>query len=154
MSEGKMECEIDRLNNAASTAMWSVYWTVVVKKELSWNVKFDLPASPRSLSHLWTWTLDAGWKDNFKMSFVEAPSYTPGESVWGRRSLGIAAYAAASTTWPWKCRRCRNNLSFEQQRKYDYKCFSSCSASSVQVVDCYMLYSLSLYSLCMQRLLE
>ena len=35
MSKGKMEHEVDRWIGAASAVMWALYWTVVVKKELS-----------------------------------------------------------------------------------------------------------------------
>ncbi len=38
-SEVKMEPEIDRRIGAASTVMWVLYWTVVVKRELSQKAK-------------------------------------------------------------------------------------------------------------------
>ncbi|KAI3352411.1 hypothetical protein L3Q82_005371 [Scortum barcoo] len=41
-SEGKMERKIDRRIGAASTVMRSVYWTVVVKKELSRKAKLSI----------------------------------------------------------------------------------------------------------------
>ncbi|KAI3364208.1 hypothetical protein L3Q82_010807 [Scortum barcoo] len=41
-SEGKMEREIDRRIGAASAVMRSVYWTVVVKKELSRKAKLSI----------------------------------------------------------------------------------------------------------------
>ncbi|KAI3355708.1 hypothetical protein L3Q82_004202 [Scortum barcoo] len=41
-SEGKMEREIDRRIGAASAVMWSVYRTVVVKKELSRKAKLSI----------------------------------------------------------------------------------------------------------------
>ncbi|KAI3352274.1 hypothetical protein L3Q82_005251 [Scortum barcoo] len=49
-SEGKMEREIDRRIGAASAVMRSVYWTVVVKKELSRKAK--LSAIYRSIYHV------------------------------------------------------------------------------------------------------
>ncbi|KAK3534617.1 hypothetical protein QTP86_016770, partial [Hemibagrus guttatus] len=39
MSEGRMDREIDRWIGAAAAVMWSMYWSVVVKKELSRKAK-------------------------------------------------------------------------------------------------------------------
>ncbi|KAK3530762.1 hypothetical protein QTP70_000798 [Hemibagrus guttatus] len=38
-SEGRMDCEIDRRTGAAAAVMWSMYRSVVVKKELSQKAK-------------------------------------------------------------------------------------------------------------------
>ncbi|KAI3377883.1 hypothetical protein L3Q82_008468 [Scortum barcoo] len=54
-SEGKMEREIDRRIGAASAVMRSVYWTVVVKKELSRKAKLSIYRSIyASHPHLWS----------------------------------------------------------------------------------------------------
>ncbi|KAF7656129.1 hypothetical protein LDENG_00046000, partial [Lucifuga dentata] len=42
MSEGKMECEIDRWIGAASEVLWTLYWTVVVKRELSQKARLTI----------------------------------------------------------------------------------------------------------------
>ncbi|KAK3547532.1 hypothetical protein QTP86_021516, partial [Hemibagrus guttatus] len=41
-SEGRMDCEIDRQIGAAAAVMWSMYRSVVVKKELSRKVKLSI----------------------------------------------------------------------------------------------------------------
>ncbi|KAF7648618.1 hypothetical protein LDENG_00154150 [Lucifuga dentata] len=41
-SEGKMECEIDRWIGAASEVLWTLYWTVVVKRELSQKARLSI----------------------------------------------------------------------------------------------------------------
>ncbi|KAK3552841.1 hypothetical protein QTP86_022544 [Hemibagrus guttatus] len=41
-SEGRMDCEIDRRIGAAAAVMWSMYRSVVVKKELSRKVKLSI----------------------------------------------------------------------------------------------------------------
>ena len=45
MSEEKMEWEIDRWIGAASTVMWTLKWSVVVKRELSQKAKFSINRS-------------------------------------------------------------------------------------------------------------
>ena len=40
-SEGKMEGEVDRRISAASAVMWTSYWTIVMKKELSQKTKLS-----------------------------------------------------------------------------------------------------------------
>lgn len=42
MSEGKMDCEIDRWIGAASAVQQALYWTVVAKRELSWNPQLSI----------------------------------------------------------------------------------------------------------------
>ena len=41
-SEGRMEREIDRRVGAAAAVMWSLYRSVVVKRELSWKIKLSI----------------------------------------------------------------------------------------------------------------
>ncbi|KAK3520189.1 hypothetical protein QTP70_017925 [Hemibagrus guttatus] len=41
-SEGRMDREIDRLISAAAAVMRSMYWSVVVKEELSWKAKLSI----------------------------------------------------------------------------------------------------------------
>ncbi|KAK3534690.1 hypothetical protein QTP86_020345 [Hemibagrus guttatus] len=41
-SEGRMDREIDRRIGAAAAVMWSMYWSVVVKKELSQKAKLSI----------------------------------------------------------------------------------------------------------------
>ncbi|KAK3527587.1 hypothetical protein QTP86_026892, partial [Hemibagrus guttatus] len=41
-SEGRMDREIDRRIGAAAAVMWSMYWSVVVKKELSRKAKLSI----------------------------------------------------------------------------------------------------------------
>ncbi len=41
-SEGRMEWEIDRWIGEASAVMWSMYRSVMMKKELSYKVKLSI----------------------------------------------------------------------------------------------------------------
>ena len=41
-TEGKTQSEVDRWIGAASAVMWALYWTVVVKKELSQKAKLSI----------------------------------------------------------------------------------------------------------------
>ncbi|KAK3568587.1 hypothetical protein QTP86_009401 [Hemibagrus guttatus] len=52
-SEGRMDREIDRWIGAAAAVMWSMYQSVLVKKELRGEA-LDLPVNLRSYSHLWS----------------------------------------------------------------------------------------------------
>ena len=54
MSEGRMERETDRWISAAATVMRSLYWSVVVKRELSIRQAFDLQVNLHSYPHLWS----------------------------------------------------------------------------------------------------
>jgi len=42
VSEGKMEREMDKRIGAASAVMWGLYWSVLVKRELSWKMKLSI----------------------------------------------------------------------------------------------------------------
>ncbi|KAK3507209.1 hypothetical protein QTP70_010211 [Hemibagrus guttatus] len=56
-SEGRMDREIDRRIGAAAAVMRSMYWSVVVKKELSWKVKLSIYVPTLTYGHeLWVMT--------------------------------------------------------------------------------------------------
>ncbi len=58
-SEGRMQREIDRRIGAASAVMWSMYWSVMVKKELSCKAKLSVSIYVPTLTYgheLWVMT--------------------------------------------------------------------------------------------------
>ena len=53
-SEGKMEREIDRWIGAASAVMWTLKWSVVVRRAAPEAKAFNLQVNPRPKPHLWS----------------------------------------------------------------------------------------------------
>ena len=77
-SEGKMELEVDRWIGAASALMQALYWTVVVKRELSQKAKLSI----------------------YQSFYI--PTFTYGHNLWGVTKRMRSWIQAAKMSFHWR----------------------------------------------------